>query len=75
VPGDAAAALQRCADHGEAGVGRDVERRAERLGLLGREPLVVDAVQPVRVDVPLEALLVVTVCASIITPRCENMTL
>jgi hypothetical protein len=40
-----------------------------------REPLVVDAVQPVRVDVPLEALLVVTVCASIITPRCENMTL
>ena len=44
VPRGAAAPLQRRADDGIADVGRDVERRAERLGLLRRQPFVVDAV-------------------------------
>ena len=61
VPRHAAAALQGGTHHGMADVRRDVERRAERLGFLRRQPLVVDAVQPVGIDVALEALHVVHV--------------
>ena len=67
APGDgvvarrAAAPLQRRADHGIAGVAGDVERRAEFLGLLRRQPFIVDAVQPVGMDVPLQHLDVVDV--------------
>ncbi len=57
----AAAALQGRAQHRIAQVGRDVQRRAEGLGLLRAQPLVVDAVETVRVDVALEALDVVGV--------------
>ena len=61
VPGDAAAPLQRGADDGIADVRRDIERGAERLGLLRCQPLVVDAVQPVGIDVPLQALHIVRI--------------
>src|SRR5262245_24609103 len=61
APGDSVVArhpatpLQSRADHGIAQAGRDVERRADRLGLRRGQPLVVDAVEPVGVDVALEA--------------------
>ena len=64
APGDrivargAAAALQRRAQHRVADVA-NVQRRAEGLGLLGRQPLVVDAGGTVGVDVALEHLRVV----------------
>ena len=67
APGDgvvtrrAAAPLQRGAEHGIADRPRDVERRAEGLRLLGRQPFVVYAVEAVGVDVALEALDVVLV--------------
>ena len=59
VAGRAAAPLQRRAHDRIARVFRDVERRAEFLRLLGRQELVVDAVQPVGVDVALQHLEVV----------------
>ena len=61
VARDAAAPLQGGADHGIAHVRRYVERRTERLGLLRAQPLIVDAVQSVGVDMALEALHVVHV--------------
>ena len=61
VAGRAAAPLQRRAHDGIARALRDVERRAEFLGLLGRQQLVVDAVQPVGVDMALQHLHVVDV--------------
>ena len=45
VPRDAAAPLQRRAEHRIAHVGRDVQGRAEVLGLFRRQPFVVDAGQ------------------------------
>ena len=56
VPRRAAAALQGRAHHRIARFARDVERRAEFLGLLRRQPLIVDAVQPVGMDVALQHL-------------------
>ena len=64
APGDrivargAAAALQGGAEHRVADVA-NVQRRAEGLGLLGRQPLVVDAGGAVGVHVALEDLHVV----------------
>ena len=58
VPGGAAAPLQGGAQHRVAQV-VEVERRAERLGLRRRQPLIVDAVEPVGVDVALGDLHVV----------------
>src|SRR5690606_36946306 len=59
VPRRAAASLQRRTVDRITGGRRDIERRAIGLGLLGRQPFVVDAVQAVGVNVPLEGLLVV----------------
>ena len=59
VARNAAAPLQRAAEHRIADVARDVERRAERLALLRRQPLVVDAIEPVGMDMALEHLDVV----------------
>jgi hypothetical protein len=75
VPRRAAAPLQRRADDRIAQVRRDVERRAELLRLLRRQPLVVDAGEPVGVDVALQTCTSWTLCASIMTPRGEYMTL
>ena len=75
VPRGAAAPLQRGAEDRIAHVARDVQDRAEGLGLLRRQPFVVDAGQPVGMHVPLEDLHVMRLCASIITPRGEYMTL
>ena len=61
VPGDAAAPLQRRAHDGVAHIVGDVEDRAELLRLLGAQPFIVDALQPVGVDVTLEHLHVVDV--------------
>ena len=67
APGDrvvarrAAAPLQRRADHRIARVARNVERRAECLGLFRRQPFIVDAVQPVGVDMALQHLDVVDI--------------
>ena len=55
VPRGAPAALQRRAQHRVARVRGDVDDRAECLDLLGRQPLAVDAVQPVGLD-PADAL-------------------
>ena len=66
----AAAPLQRRAAHRVADVLADIERWAEGLCLLRRRPFVVDAVQPVGMDVALGRIwMSVTVWASIITPR------
>ncbi len=59
VPRRAAAPLQGRAQDRIAHVGGDVQRRAVGLGLLRRQPLVVDAVAAVGVDVALEHLHVV----------------
>ena len=83
APGDrvvarrAAAPLQRRAEHRIAQIGADVERRAERLApRAGVEPLVVDAVRAVGVhDAACSTCTSCTLCASIITPRGEYMTL
>ena len=56
MPGGPCAFLQRAAHHRIAGLGRDVQRRAVFLAFLGRQPAVVHAVQPVGMDVALEAL-------------------
>jgi hypothetical protein len=61
VAGGAAAPLQGRAHDRVAQALGDVERRAEFLGLFRRQPLVVDAVEAVGVDVALEALHVVHV--------------
>ena len=61
VPGGTAAPLQGRTDDRIAGVGREIDRRAEFLHLFRREPLIVDAVQPVGVDVALEHLNVVNI--------------
>ena len=55
----AAAALQRGAEHRVAQARVDVERRAEGLGVFGRQPFVVDAVAAVGVDVALRDLHIV----------------
>ncbi len=55
----AAATLQRGAQDRMAQVGRDVQRRTECLGLLRRQPFVVDAVQPIGMHMALEHLHVV----------------
>ena len=59
MPRHAAAALQGGTQDRMAQVGRDVQRRTERLRLLRRQPLVVDAVQPVGMHVALEHLHIV----------------
>jgi hypothetical protein len=59
VPRRSAATLEGGAQDGVAKVGRYVQRRAECLRLLGRQPLVVDAVQPVGVHMALEHLHIV----------------
>ena len=56
MAGDTAAALKSGAHHRKACIGRDVERRAVSLGLIGCQPLIVDTVQPVRMDMAPEAL-------------------
>ena len=61
VPRRAAAPLQRRAQHRIAHIGFDIEWRAEGLGLFGRQPFVVDAVDPVGVDVAFEHLHVMDV--------------
>ena len=48
--------LQRATHHRIAGLWRNRQRRAVILALLRGQPAVVDAVQPVGMDVPLEAL-------------------
>src|SRR6266851_6927644 len=50
--GNAPTSLQRGSDHGIPYVGRDVDDRAESLGLRGGEPFSIDPVQPVGVDAP-----------------------
>ncbi len=52
MPRDAAAPLQRRAEHRVTRVGRDVEDRAEALDGIRVEPFGVDAVEPVGVDPP-----------------------
>ncbi len=59
VPGRAAAALEGGTQHRVAHLRPQRERRAEGLGLLGTQPVIVDAVQPVGVDVALCTLHVV----------------
>ena len=61
MPGDAAAPLQGGPDHRVAHARLDVERRAEGLRLLARQPFIVDAVEAVRVDMALQALLIMHV--------------
>ncbi len=61
MTGSAAAFLQGRAVDGIACRLGDIERRTELLGLFRRQPFVVDAVEPVGIDMPLEALLVVRV--------------
>jgi hypothetical protein len=61
VPGDAAAPLEGRADDRIARRIRDIEGRAEHLGFFRRQPLVVDAVEAVGVDVALGGLHVVCV--------------
>ena len=58
MAGDAAAPLQGGPDHRIAHRRLDIERRAKGLRLSRREPFVVDAVQAVRVDMALQALLI-----------------
>ncbi len=58
VPGGAAATLQGRTQHGIAQAIQP-QRRAERLRLLGCQPLIVDAVQPVGMNVPLRDLHIV----------------
>ncbi len=58
VTGRAAAALQGGTVDRVAGRGRNIENRHELLRLLRRQPFVVDAVEPVGMDVALEGLLV-----------------
>ena len=53
MAGHPAAALQRTAHHRIAGGLGNVERRAERLAGFRVEPFIVDAVQPVGVDMAL----------------------
>ena len=75
VPRCAAAPLQRRADDRIADVARDVEDRAEGLGLFRRQPFVVDARQAIGVDMALSPCTSCVLCASISTPRGEYMTL
>ena len=56
VPRGACAHLQRRPHYRITGIGRHVQRWAKRLGLGGGKPAVVDAVQPVGMDVTLERL-------------------
>ena len=56
MTGGAPPALQRCTQNRMACVGRNIQRRAIGLGLLGRQPLIINAIQPVGVDMPLKAL-------------------
>ena len=61
VPGGAGPALQGAAEHRVAEVAADLQGWAEVLARFLGQPHVVDAVEPVGVDVPLEALNVVDV--------------
>lgn len=61
MPRRAGAPLQRRSNDRVTGRRRNIERRAELLRLLRRQPLVVDAIQAVRMDVALEGLDIVNV--------------
>jgi hypothetical protein len=56
MPGRAAAPLQGSTEHRIAHVARDVKQRAEGLRLFGRQPLVVNAGEPIGMHMPLENL-------------------
>ena len=58
VESNAAAALQSGAENRVTRGGIDIQRRAERLCLRWRQPLIIDALQPVRMHMALEHLLV-----------------
>ena len=56
MPRRAAAPLQRRAQHRMPRLWRDAQRRAVFLSLLRRQPFIIDAVQPVGMNMPLETL-------------------
>ncbi len=56
MPRRPAPPLKRCAQHGIAGIGRDIKGRAIGLGLFRRQPFIINAVQTICMNMSLKAL-------------------